>query len=190
MDLANEGSNSIGGIALRLFPVVRRVPRNPSYFQELDGGKVIWRKAWGVASDAVITGLVQNGLPTLSNSGDSLSFRFWAEAGMAQARCGLLMGMAGRHIPPFGLLRGPKKGCGSVSSFASIPGYGSARGYRYGIPKTGGAGQKQFSLMEFLKESAIGGSRAALPTRVSMGLMRVYLGLTRDIKQDIPIKKV
>ncbi len=70
---------------------------------------------------------------------------------------GSLMGMAGRLIPPFGLLRDPRKGCGGVSPFAPILGYGSARGYRYDLPKTGGAGQKKFSLMEFLKETAVGG---------------------------------
>ena len=70
---------------------------------------------------------------------------------------GSLMGMAGRLISSFGLLRDPKKGCGGVSLFAPILGYSSARGYRYDIPKTGGAGQKKFSLMEFLKETAAGG---------------------------------
>lgn len=141
MDLANEGSNSIGGIALRLFPVVRRVPRNPSYFQELDGGKVIWRKAWGVASDGVITGLVQSGLPALSNSGILYLSDFRLKPGWPRPDMGSLMGMAGRLIPPFGLLRAPKKGCGGVSPFAPILGYGSARGYRYDLPKAGEQGK-------------------------------------------------
>lgn len=54
---------------------------------------------------------------------------------------GSLMGMAGRLILPFGLLRDSKKGCGSVSPFAPILGYGSARGYRYDLPKAGEQGK-------------------------------------------------
>ena len=64
---------------------------------------------------------------------------------------GLLTGMAGKLISPYGgALRNPRRGCGSASPFVSGLGYGSSKGYKYDIPKAGSAGRKEkkkFSLM-------------------------------------------
>ena len=74
---------------------------------------------------------------------------------------GLLTGMAGKLISPYGgALRNPRRGCGSASPFVSGLGYGSSKGYKYDVPKAGSAGRKEkkkFSLKEFLKETAVGG---------------------------------
>ncbi len=74
---------------------------------------------------------------------------------------GFLTGMAGKLVSPYGgAVRDPRRGCGSTSPFVTVPGYGSSKGYRYDVPRAGGAGRKQrkkFSLKEFLRETAAGG---------------------------------
>ena len=74
---------------------------------------------------------------------------------------GFLTGMAGKLVSPYGeVVRDPRRGCGSASPFVNGFGHGSSKGYRYDVPRAGGAGQKQrkkFSLKEFLRETAVGG---------------------------------
>ncbi len=74
---------------------------------------------------------------------------------------GFLTGMAGKLVSPYGgVVRDPGRECGSASPFVTVPGYGSSKGYRYDVPKAGGASRKQrkkFSLKEFLRETAAGG---------------------------------
>ena len=67
--------------------------------------------------------------------------------------------MAGRLVSPYGLLRDPRKGCGSFSPFAKIPGYDSAKGFQYGLPGTDGLREqkKKFDFGEFLGKTIFGG---------------------------------
>ena len=58
--------------------------------------------------------------------------------GFAGIDAGLLTGMAGKLISPYGgVMRDLKKGCRSASPFVTVPGYGSSKGYQYDVPKAG-----------------------------------------------------
>ncbi len=72
---------------------------------------------------------------------------------------GLLAKMAGRLVSPYGLLRDPRKGCGSFSPFAKILGYDSAKGFQYGLPRTDGLREqkKKFDFGEFVGATIFGG---------------------------------
>ena len=72
---------------------------------------------------------------------------------------GLLAKMAGRLVSPYGLLRDPRKGCGSFSPFAKILGYDSAKGFQYGLPRTDGLREqkKKFDFGEFVGTTIFGG---------------------------------
>ena len=59
------------------------------------------------------------------------------DAFLRGAGAGLLAGMAGGILSPYGLLRNPRRGCGSPSPFTSSLGYVSAKGYRYNTLGTG-----------------------------------------------------
>ena len=80
--------------------------------------------------------------------------------GWEDINAGLLTGMAGKLILPYGFSRDPKKGCGSCNPFARILGYGSAKRYRYDVSKTAGLKKqkKRFDFGEFFAAAAFGGA--------------------------------
>ena len=99
--------------------------------------------------------------------------------------------MAGKLISPYGgVVRDSRSGCGSVSPFVTVPGYGSSKGYRYDVPRAGGAGRKQrkkFSLKEFLRETAAGGITGGVASAGFYGAGKGIKALRNNLIGDITL---
>ncbi len=102
----------------------------------------------------------------------------WDAAGAA----GFAAGIAGSFLPPFGMARDPRRGCGSLSPFNTILGHTMARGYRYGVSGLGIERKKKPSLMGFLGETVRGGVTGGIAGAafygVGKGIERLWNGFS------------
>ena len=95
----------------------------------------------------------------------ALSYLFDTTGNKGVSRAGALPGLAGALFSPYEALRDPRRGCGSISPFVPIPGYGPAKGYQYEMPGAGSGNAntpKKFSICDFLLETVIGGITGGL----------------------------
>ena len=115
----------------------------------------------------------------------------WDAAGAA----GFAAGIAGSFLPPFGMARDPRRGCGSLSPFNTILGHTMARGYRYGVSGLGIERKKKPSLMGFLGETVRGGVTGGIAGAafygVGKGIERLWNGADDfDLKMRAALKEL
>lgn len=102
----------------------------------------------------------------------ALSYLFDTTGNKGVSRAGALPGLAGALFSPYEALRDPRRGCGSISPFVPIPGYGPAKGYQYEMPGAGSGNAntpKKFSICDFLFEIVIGGITGGLSSAAFYG---------------------
>ncbi len=102
----------------------------------------------------------------------ALSYLFDTTGNKGVSRAGALPGLAGALFSPYEALRDPRRGCGSISPFVPVPGYGPAKGYQYEMPGAGSGNAntpKKFSICDFLLETVIGGITGGLSSAAFYG---------------------
>ena len=102
----------------------------------------------------------------------ALSYLFDTTGNKGVSRAGGLPGLAGALFSPYEALRDPRRGCGSISPFVPVPGYGPAKGYQYEMPGAGSGNAntpKKFSICDFLLETVIGGITGGLSSAAFYG---------------------
>ncbi len=102
----------------------------------------------------------------------ALSYLFDTTGNKGVSSVGALPGLAGALFSPYEALRDPRRGCGSISPFVPIPGYGPAKGYQYEMPGAGSGNAntpKKFSICDFLLETVIGGITGGLSSAAFYG---------------------
>ena len=136
---------------------------------KIDAGKSITSGLTNAVSNAIygtkpLKGVINAGLRGAGAGAATAGINYISDfirqnPGYGGTDAGLLAKMAGRLVSPYGLLRDPRKGCGSFSLFAKIPGYDSAKGFQYGLPRTDGLWEqkKKFDFGEFLGAIIFGG---------------------------------
>ena len=136
---------------------------------KIDAGKSITSGLTNAVSNAIygtkpLKGVINAGLRGAGAGAATAGINYISDfirqnPGYGGTDAGLLAKMAGRLVSPYGLLRDPRKGCGSFSPFAKIPGYDSAKGFQYSLPGTDGLREqkKKFDFGEFLGKTIFGG---------------------------------
>ncbi len=127
----------------------------------------------------------------------ALSYLFDTTGNKGVSRAGGLPGLAGALFSPYEALRDPRRGCGSISPFVPVPGYGPAKGYQYEMPGAGSGNAntpKKFSICDFLLETVIGGITGGLSSAAfygaGKGIERLMDGLRpkRDSGKPLSLK--
>ena len=109
--------------------------------RRVDAGESITRGLTNAVSNAIygtkpLKGVINAGLRGAGARAATAGINYISDfirqnPGYGGTDAGLLAKMAGRLVSPYGLLRDPRKGCGSFSPFAKILGYDSAKRFQY-----------------------------------------------------------